>query len=357
MTRPLAKAPSCRAGRAWWRNGPVSMPCSLLPALLCALCMSWCLVPGARADTAAGEGEGAALSVLRDAEYVAPDYAEMATDLPPYTGFGTSPDAPALVTLSAPQKASSGGTAKKRLDELSTLLEASPAKGSAKKGTRENLRPRVLRETGFTLAFQQGVRYRAGTINKALESRAQVLDRLFNFQPLLIAGRVLPPVIVQAGPVTTLEGERAAHHVEMACRITRQARVVSAAPTWRDYLVTSYAAFEVRPELLPRDDTERAIWREAVLAGWDEGTMQAEEMFRLNMARLVTDYRGMLRFTGLARLGLVRLPGLAKGHMAMSVGPDTLDINQTWFRITVPASFRDPDTRDGDGPGKRRPAP
>ncbi len=312
---------------------------------------------------------GAALATPPAAEdYVAPGYALAEGDRP-YTGFGTRSDAPAAAApddagasadgepASLPATAATDDGAEEGAipDELARLLDPAPA---AKADARtQHLRPKAVREAAYTLGFQQGARHRARAINRALERRRHELSRIFNFRSLLYQGRVLPPVLVWAGPATALRSDEAAVTVEETYRITARARVVSAAPTWRDWLRTSWEAFTPAMELMPENDGEKAIWRKAVRAGWSDGAAQADTVFRLNLARLVADFRGMLRFTHLARLGLVRLPVTAEGTTALQVGADTLDVNETWFRITVPAAFQDPGRAGTGGAASGRPSP
>ena len=73
--------------------------------------------------------------------------------------------------------------------------------------------------------------------------------------------------------------------------------------------------------------------------GWKEGLEQARQLFELNMARLVADYRGMLRFHLLAQRGMVSMPRLSEGKLGLKVGKRTLAITETVFRITGPAGF------------------
>ncbi len=134
-----------------------------------------------------------------------------------------------------------------------------PPNAPQSKAQRKNSVPGPVRD-GFSPAFSSEGRL-AEIVNKALENRALVLDRLFDFQQLFITGCVLLSVIV-AGHVTTLEGNKGAHHTwKRPVRICRQARVASAPPDWRHYLVTSYAAFEACPDHLPSDNAKRTLAR------------------------------------------------------------------------------------------------
>ena len=189
-------------------------------------------------------------------------------------------------------------------------------------------------------AFQQGLRWRYSQLENACRRRSNELDRMFDFRPLLIDGRVLPPVIRWAGRSMSLHDESSATAVDATYRIIQPARIVSTAPIWEAYLLKDFDAFDGTLEVMPRTSDEKTSWRLGVEKGWDEGVAHADEVFDMNMARLVSDYRGMLRFKMLAKAGMLSIPVLAEGRLGVRVGDKTLDVNQTVFRITAPAGFR-----------------
>ncbi len=129
--------------------------------------------------------------------------------------------------------------------------------------------------------------------------------------------------------------------MEASYRIVRPAAIVTRAPTWRDYLMTGVPETENRPAILPATQAEKKAWKRGVTEGWAAGAAAADELFSVNMNRLVADYRGILRFRMLARRGMVSLPVLAEGRLAVRVEKRTLDVGETTFRISVPAEFRD----------------
>lgn len=212
--------------------------------------------------------------------------------------------------------------------------------GSSTKENARNLRCRVIGEAGSTIAFQQGLRWRYSQLENACRRRSNELDRMFDFRPLLIDGRVLPPVIRWAGRSMSLHDESSATAVDATYRIIQPARIVSTAPIWEAYLLKDFDAFDGTLEVMPRTSDEKTSWRLGVEKGWDEGVAHADEVFDMNMARLVSDYRGMLRFKMLAKAGMLSIPVLAEGRLGVRVGDRTLDVNQTVFRITAPAGFR-----------------
>jgi len=58
------------------------------------------------------------------------------------------------------------------------------------------------------------------------------------------------------------------------------------------------------------------------------------------MTRLMSAFRGILRFKMLADKGLVSVPVLAQGDLGVQVGDNVLNVDQKTFRITVPAEFK-----------------
>lgn len=306
----------------------------------------------------------ASAAAFQTEEYIAPGY-PCGRDEQVFAGLNLSgqngPDRPAASKASqasentaAFRQESSLKLQAKEMQELMDL-DASKARSwqekqdpdkddsSAGKAGTLSLRDRMVRDAARTISFQKAVALRYAELNRACEERADLLGSIFSFSSLLIDGHILPPVLSFAGPVHTLHDADSASSVDETYTIRSQARLVSTAPSWRDYLTQHFDALEIRPECLPKTSKERSIWQDAVKSGWAQGTAQAEEVFQQNMDRLTADYRGMLRFTMLHQRGLVSLPVMARGHIPIRVGKTTLDINQTVFRLTRPSLFQNPD--------------
>lgn len=314
-------------------------------------------------DTAAHLSASAAPAASRTEEYIAPGY-PLGKDEQVFAGLFADSETPPETP---------GTAAKMQAKEMQELLDldASKARSWAEKQDSDKqdpdrddaesgsdstltLRERMVRDSARTISFQKAVAMRYQELNKACEERADLLGSIFSFSSLLIDGHILPPVLGFAGPVHTLHDKDSASTVDETYTIRAQARIVSIAPGWRDYLTQNFDALEIRPECLPKTSKERRIWQEAVRTGWAEGKTQAEEVFQQNMDRLTADYRGMLRFAMLHKRGLVSLPVMARGHIPIRVGRTTLDINQTVFRLTRPGQFQNPDNNPKVMPQKQR---
>lgn len=206
----------------------------------------------------------------------------------------------------------------------------------------KGLRPQALREAAMILAVQAAVKYRYSQIVDRLHALAMQLDRIINFQPLLINSKVLPPVISVSNGGVVLENDKYMRAVEQTYTIISPARFVTIAPSWRDYLLREFGSVEqVNPVLLPRDKTEVSIWTESAREGWMSGIKQANHIFDLNLNRLRRDYLGIAIFRTLEKQKIVSLPQISSGKMAVKVDGKTLSINEKTFRITVPTGFQE----------------
>ena len=116
----------------------------------------------------------------------------------------------------------------------------------------------------------------------------------------------------------------------------KQARFVTAPLHWRTYLWMNFT----RPEppdasLLPRNKEEAAIWRQNIKKGWTQGLSQAKRIFTENLARLKSDYLGMVLYKKLLAQQLVSEPFVAKTDLGITGGGDDLTINDQVLRITA----------------------
>ena len=286
---PAPFLPPCALCSRFSISAPVLQtgPCSshrrvprLVPVLCLCLCLSLCLLlslalhlcapspvlaaggdrttaeTGARhadgAEVSAGTADGQGSSQGADEAFIAPGY-PLAQGDRSYAGYGTLPNAPVLDMADLfPEEAATQGTSKSTgrersaepAAELQELLDVRGTADTKPKDRVKTLRARMLTEAAGTVAFQKGVRRTYADLLAACHKRALALDRIFGFQALLLQGRVLPPVLRWIEAATTLESPDTARSVEAAYRIEQPARLVSRAPSWRDYLEQEFEAFE-----------------------------------------------------------------------------------------------------------------
>lgn len=225
-------------------------------------------------------------------------------------------------------------------DPLAALQSLSAPEGSGA-GAMEGLREDAARLEALRVGVAGGYRFRARAINRLLESRAGELDRIWVFAPLLVEGRLLPPVIGAVDESVALDAAGGVlRESARAYRVVASSRLVTRPPTWRDYLrVPEREVPGADPVLLPRDGDERARWARAVARGWKEGVRQAELEFAGAAARLERDYLGVLRARELMARGVLVAPHLDVARRAVVADGEGLRIDDAVWRVTRPEAF------------------
>jgi defect-in-organelle-trafficking protein DotC len=248
---------------------------------------------------------------------------------------------PQLCANSTELPAGTPANAKRAQEKLMTLEELMSPPSTATTGVN-SLRSQLLTEGGHTAGFRGGMLERSARLIDDLNSRAQSLDKMFQFASLIGKGGTIPPVVVQAQDVSAFAPDqiRTANQVY---KIEKEERFVSTPPTWRDYLLSGLPVkgkielpmFEARPQ----DGKEMAVWRQAVEAGWIEGRAQADAILEANFNRLTRDYTGMLLYSALLQQGIVS--GTRVAELAQTVTGDgkQIMIGDTLRRVTGKAVF------------------
>jgi defect-in-organelle-trafficking protein DotC len=249
----------------------------------------------------------------------------------------------AAFTLAAAVCLYAGTACADTLPDRALQLQKKEASSEYESGVFDELRPRAIKEAAQTLAIQEAVKYRYDNIVSLLNQNEPLLDKIFDFDSLLLNNdKVVPPVIGRADRGFKVESDSLAHSTEVAYRIISPARITATPPNWRDYLLYSFDAIEdVNPSLLPDNSAERKIWEEGIEQGWQMGIEQANRVYSANLNRLVRDFKGMLRFNLLVAQNMVSVPVLAEGELGVRVGDKILDVDQKVFRITAPTKFRE----------------
>lgn len=209
----------------------------------------------------------------------------------------------------------------------------------------DNLRPKAIKEAAETLAFQRAVKFRYEEIVELLKKKEKHLDNIFNFKMLMLnKGKVVPPVIVEARKGYNILSDREATEVNRTYKILKDARIASAPPNWRDYLVKEYGSQEeVNPAVLPKNEKEERLWDAAAERGFNDGIKHADRLFEINLNTLRRDFEGILKFKILAEQNMVDVPVFSEGELGVRVDDKVLDIDQKVFRITEDSRFKEMD--------------
>ncbi|MEQ7767220.1 type IV secretory system conjugative DNA transfer family protein [Xanthomonas hortorum] len=199
------------------------------------------------------------------------------------------------------------------------------------------LRASAIREDGLSYGVRAGLARRSFEIQQLLAKQAPQLDRAFDFGSLLMDRNVLPPVLTEASQVVHSEGTDVLRVTDKIYAIARQAQFVTAAPTWRSYLVTE-AAFSYdppEPYMAPKSGDERTVWKQSVTTGWKAGEQQADQILTESLNRLKRDYQGMLLYRRLLQQGVVSKPYVAEANYGITGDGDKVNINERMLRITA----------------------
>lgn len=200
------------------------------------------------------------------------------------------------------------------------------------------LRIGALREDALAYGVRAGLARRSFEIRALLNADAMQLDRVFDFNGLLLDRNVLPPVLTEAQQVVHTEGSDTLRITDRTYTIARQAKFVTVAPTWRDYLLGGVTySMSAAPELSlrPRSADEEAIWTRAVQDGWLAGVQQADQILAQSLARLKRDFSGMVLYRTLLSRGMVSKPFVAEARYGVTGDGNSVNINERMLRITA----------------------
>jgi defect-in-organelle-trafficking protein DotC len=239
-----------------------------------------------------------------------------------------------MVTVSGCQsliRIPAGGT--DSLHDLEDLNYVGSRRAAAK---ISEVRLQALRETAMSIGARAALSARAKELNADLTNQERNLDRIFNFEGLVLDHHVMPPVLEEASSTLNLESGDAIRISDHTYRIVSQARFVTAAPHWREYL---WMNFEKPPtpdkSLLPRNKKEKVVWKDYVKQGWKTGIAQADLIYSENVERLRRDYQGMVLYRKLLTANMISRPFVAKTDMGVTGDSDEIRIHDQVLRITA----------------------
>lgn len=227
------------------------------------------------------------------------------------------------------------------LEALQQLNQPVAEQRIVAQSTRRNGdRLEALREAALGVGARGGLIFEGGVINKSLDRVKRNLDTVYDFSPLMIKSRVIPPVLTEARDIYTQGDPATLRLAGRSYKVEAQARFASRPPQWREYLAMEYGGVTMpSPTLLPRSTEEQEVWRKAVADGWMQGVKQADEIFDTNLSRLNRDYVGMTRYHVLAIKGMVTIPVVAEQSMPINTTGNTMSLDETLLRITALPQF------------------
>ena len=226
---------------------------------------------------------------------------------------------------------------------LAALQALSPEPGPDVPFAAEK-RASAVRLAALGFGARAGLARRTWEIAAMLDRHGPKLSAIYRFGDLVLREdgfTVLPPVLAEARRAFRLgpAGTRAAS-ARRVLRILEPARLVSAAPDWRDWLERSWLPAEPPASVLfPRDDREDARWRRLLAEGWARGVALADDIFAADLDRLNRTFEGVVLWHRLSRAGMLTAPGMEVERAGVSGHESLMRIGAASARIARPARF------------------
>jgi defect in organelle trafficking protein DotC len=216
-----------------------------------------------------------------------------------------------------------------------TQLQNLHAQATTDKKQMTALRSQALQDIAMSVGAQAGLAWRSEHINQVLAKNSSQLDRIYNFNLILLDHNVIPPVLVQGNNSLHLSDGQTLRINDRTYQIISQARFTTAPPQWRNYIWMDYQHPELPlPAFLPKTPEERIVWKKYAAVGWQDGIDQANAIFNDNLARLTRDYTGMALYRNLLLKGMVSQPFVAHTDLGVTGDSSDLHINDQILRIT-----------------------
>ncbi len=213
----------------------------------------------------------------------------------------------------------------------------------------DETRQRAMEHAGRALGSQAGLQRRGWELARLLERYAPQLHRIYRFRDLMLreAGfMVQPPVLAETRDAFLLarEQNRAASAGRVVTILAAE-KLVSAVPSWTDFLVRTWPAPAIPAAVLfPRDRDEEALWEGWVREGWNDGRRLADAIFRDDLDRLNGIFTGLVLWHRLHLAGMVTAPVIDTREVAVAGGGTILRIAERFVAIDRAARLvSDPD--------------
>lgn len=247
-------------------------------------------------------------------------------------------------------------------DTLKDLLEMK-GMGGKEETAVSLMRPNAIKEAAQLVTFQTAIAWRYDQLVRQTEGYAAIMDTAFNFSPLMLTqgdALIMPPVVARAGASMRIDEEKTATAARTTYELLEPARYIAVTPSWREYLMMDAfpQAEKPNPAVLPKNSSERKVWREAVRESWDKGLAEADQLYADNVARMTRTYRGVMLYHLLTAQHLMSKVSIASANLGthLSDKGNKLNIGQKVYRITQPSAFTVARPEKAK-PAKSRPAP
>ena len=230
--------------------------------------------------------------------------------------------------------------------ELAGLLEMTGTATGKEQTAVQLMRPKAIREAARLVTFQTAMSWRYGQLVAETERYSAVMDTAFNFAPLMLTqgeALIMPPLLTRAGASMRIEDAATATAAKTTYELLEPARYIAVVPNWREFLMADDfpTPEQPNPAVLPKNAEERAIWRTAVREAWEQGLVEADQLYADNVSRMARSYRGVMLYHLLTAQHLMSRVNTASADLGTrrSDNGNKLNIGQKVYRITAPSAF------------------
>lgn len=206
------------------------------------------------------------------------------------------------------------------------------------------MRYNQIQTAAFTFGAQAGLANGSKIINKKVEEfngKDNKLDVVYDFSKLLLEPGLVPPVISEGRDAYNQPSENEVRAADKIYKIEVPAKIVTAPPDWRNYLLLEVTNPEPPMKgILPKTTDEKKIWDEWVQKGWVEGHEQAKDLYDNALSQLNFHFKGMLKYKELYEQGKVTKPKLSRQNLGVTGGGKEMAEGDRIIKKTEDAQLR-----------------
>lgn len=204
------------------------------------------------------------------------------------------------------------------------------------------IRASAISETAVAYGAQYALAWRAKDIDKEVASQEKLLDKIYNFNVVVMDQNVLPPVLQKSDNSLNLSTPNAIRLSDSVIEIIMPARFITTPPSWRDYIVMDMFKKPEIPDssVLPETEEERVLWDTNIKKGWSAGKAQAEYIFEEAIARLNRDFNGMSLYRTLYSQNMISAPFVSKADLGITGNGVKMRLGDKVVRITKPSELQ-----------------
>lgn len=239
------------------------------------------------------------------------------------------------------QAPSDSDLARQRLVSPSTATNSDGRYRKDQSMKLSNLRSDAIFNAARAYAAQAALAWRYDQINELiLDKWAGALDKAASFRPFIEQEFILIPSVHESTSDEQLK-DGVLTRLAASFIVDEEAVIVTAAPTFRDYLVREFnAPEELHTALLPANDVEQILWDKGSKEGWEIGISQAEEIFNDGFNEMEMDIIGRVTYLKLKSLNMISDASLKMTSAGVTFNGRAMNVGEEIFSIDDIARYR-----------------